>query len=813
MNPKQPIRTLILLGIAFFALIAALIYVGSLANNRFGQIVDSLLEQNERHSPDQGVERVRVLLGESELAVKAYTLTKDESFMVRFYELVYLLVDEFEQFDKDSAYYSASVNTALDTLENVAFRRLNLFERVILTGDEFRVERAMNSVRSAVRDLREGIEATEGSPVATEEAKKKLRLFKRKEQTPAPVQQTAAKDSVLTGFQEDISKLTSAERHREAELRSVTLDLSKDGERVNTQIDSISAAIARIQASQEAWNEARIAILAEKSNQTMRVAVILSIALVVVFAILLYWQVRAAQRYSKAARAASEEALRLAGAKESFVANVSHELRTPLNAIIGFSELLEKEKNPREKENYERIIKGSAHHLGALVNDLLDWSRIEAGKFRLSPVVFDPQLILSEVREMIYFRSDKSDLHFVIRSQVHSPALYGDPLRLKQILINLLSNAFKFTERGEIKLSVVEEVMDEERSVLKIKVQDTGIGIPEDKLEYIFQDFEQLESGYNKKFAGSGLGLAITKKLIEMQSGKISVDSIVGQGTTFFVEIPYEHATRKPVKKSTQINDTKLFDFTILVVDDSTFNRKLLRSILQNTGCDIIEASSGKEALELFNSSIDICLLDIKMPEMDGFELAERIRKLDNTGHVTLIALTAAITPEIEQRCKKAGYNDLMSKPVDQKALLQKLQSTVMEHTGNAAEYTRDFGPALPVNRAGNSPVDLKSLDDIFKGDLAFRNEMLTVFLESTMEEIERLREAIAHRDYEAIDDITHKLAPSCRQLGAAVLSAQIERMKILGQQRAPELEMNKALSAFISEFARVKQTLEAIMA
>lgn len=814
MNIKTKFRNMAVLGISFLVLTGALIYVGNLANDRFNLIISNLLEDRNAPTPNRGIEHVKALLGESELSVKAYTLTKDEAFMERFYELIYAVMDEFEAFDQDSAQYDPEINVALDSLEEVVFRRLNLFEKIIVTGDEFRVERAMNKVNNAMSQLSDEMQSEEALLKAQEEERRRLRLFNRKrkeqqEKKPQGIDADIA-DSALTSFREDIASLSRTEQNREAELRSVTLEISSNGEDVSYKIDSIASSIDQIQTQQADTKEAQISFLAMQSKNAVQWSVFVAILLVLVFAIVIFFQVRSTNRFMMAARDASNRALELAEAKEEFVANVSHELRTPLNAIVGFSELLEKERNPDERAHHNNIIKNSAYHLKALVNDLLDWSKIEAGKFKLESMAFSPQELVKEVREMIHTQFRTSKVSFVVQTKLESETFRGDPVRLKQILINLLSNAFKFTDEGEVRLLFHEERQGNGQSLIKITVQDTGIGISDEKISSIFNDFEQVHVGHNKKFGGSGLGLAITKRLVKLHNGTIDVESAVGKGTKFFIELPYEQGARGQIADRAKQEPAAidLHGVKVLIADDSPFNRKLLSTMLRSTNCHLVEAASGEEALEIYERErVDICLLDIKMPGMDGFELARRMRASNSSNSPLIVALTAAVTDDVRSKCEGAGFEVVLSKPVEQDQLFSTLAKAVRPSEG--------ISPSVSVkrNKPRGSDFDLHTLDKIFQGDVDFRNEMLAVFIETTSDELTRLQSAVESSDHAEIEEVTHKLAPSCRHIGAQQMTADIEKLKILANDKASKDQLVAAMKDLIRDFNKAEDAIRTIIA
>lgn len=798
MRIKSSTRNLVILMVAFLTLLSALMFLGNLANNRFNEIITSLIKSQDRPSPGKGIERIRTLLGESELTVKAYTLTKDEEFMAKFYDLVYETIDQLDAFDHDSLAYSSEINESLDTLELLALRRINLFETIIETGDEFRVERAMNKVSSAITGLNQDLK-TDASEIPQEEKKKGLFKKKTEINTDEVAEQINKKsESVLTSFQSGLKELSSIEKSKEARLRSVILNLSQDGEKLNAKIDSISAFIDEIETQTADIEAQRIASIAASSRTAVRFGVVVSVILVLVFTTLIFIQIRSSNRFAKAARRASKEAVNLAEAKERFVANVSHELRTPLNSIIGFSELIEETKDQEQLKEFQGMIKSSAEHLGALVNDLLDWSKIDAGKFALEHIPFSPREVIDEVRNMTYYAKNRKNVQFILRSDIKSIYLNGDPTRLRQMLINLLGNAFKFTETGTVTLSVTERDFDEKTAELTLQIIDTGIGIPKEKLHHVFGDFEQVDSSTSRKFGGSGLGLAITKRLVDLHHGEISVDSEMGKGTTFTIKLFYEK-TNSGTFSNSPVNEVDLKKLKILIVDDSHLNRSLLSTILRKKGCTVDEASTAFEALDLVrNNDYHFGLFDIKMPEMDGFELAEKVKKIDKK-HIKLIALTAAPTKDVMNKGKAAGYEAILGKPIEKDQLYKLLSGEKVD-----IEFEEDSKIS--------EPIDLKLIENIFENDEQFRNEMLNAFVTTFEKELPHLAKAIEESNYTRIDDLTHKLLPSCRQIGAKNLIKQLEQLKNEAQNKASSALLSECLRNYEKEFNQVKKSIDTLI-
>ena len=339
-------------------------------------------------------------------------------------------------------------------------------------------------------------------------------------------------------------------------------------------------------------------------------------------------------------------------AKEQFLANMSHEIRTPLNAILGMTRLL-LEKNPREDQlRYLNAISESSDNLLVIINDILDLSKIEAGKILFEKIVFSPKERTETVVNTLLFQAMAKGLELDFQTDPDVPErVEGDPYRLNQVLINLVGNAIKFTDQGKVLIHTQLESQDDKAIQLKFSVSDTGIGISKDKLQHIFNMFTQESSSTTRKFGGTGLGLAICKRLIELQGGRIEVESEMNKGSVFSFVIPYQHATTAPTDTDHKTHsDVKasLSNLRILLAEDNEFNKMVAVDTLEEMipGAVIDVAVNGKAAVELaIRNTYDIILMDIQMPEIDGYEATKLIRSYNDEkiNSIPIIAMTASV--------------------------------------------------------------------------------------------------------------------------------------------------------------------------
>lgn len=515
------------------------------------------------------------------------------------------------------------------------------------------------------------------------------------------------------------------------------------------------------------------------------------------------------------AEEAKEKAENAVKAKQQFLSNMSHEIRTPMNAIIGFTKVVLRTDLSAKQKEYLTAIKVSSDALIVLINDILDLAKIEAGKMSFEKIPFKMASTILSTLHLFETKIQEKNLELIKQYDTKIPeVLVGDPVRLHQIILNLVSNAIKFTMKGKITICVSLLHEDEDKATIEFSVTDTGIGIPENRMEKIFESFQQASSGTARLFGGTGLGLAIVKQLIEPQGGSIHAKSKVDEGSTFSFILSFQKAKNeaKPEIEIMEL-DMAVKNINVLVVEDIALNQLLIKTLLDDFGFECAIASNGKIAIEELQTKFyDIILMDLHMPEMSGFEATEYIRNKMNS-KIPIIALTADVTTVDLAKCKAVGMDDYIAKPIDEKLLYTKIVGLVQKpvFVNTNKERGTDLGKKLKY-------TDLGYLIHRTKSNPILMMEMISLYLEQTPTLISEMKQSLQDENWPSLYAAVHKMIPSFSIMGISIdienMARKVQEYASIQQaERIPDLLLQlenvceQACKELKEEFNTIKNT------
>jgi PAS domain S-box-containing protein len=483
-------------------------------------------------------------------------------------------------------------------------------------------------------------------------------------------------------------------------------------------------------------------------------------------------------------------------AKQQFLSNMSHEIRTPMNAIIGFTKVVLKTDLSAKQKEYLSAIKISGDALIVLINDILDLAKVDAGKMVFEKVPFKLQLSIKALLHIFETKIQEKNLELVTQYDTNIPeVLLGDPVRLHQIISNLVSNAIKFTSEGIINVKVQLLNENEEKATVEFEVSDTGIGISEEKLGGIFENFQQASSNTSRLYGGTGLGLAIVKQLVEPQGGTITVKSKVGAGSSFSFILDFPK-TNDEAEIDTEIieMDPENKNIKVLVVEDMALNQLLMKTVLDDFGFERDIAENGQIAIDKLKTKLyDIVLMDLQMPVLNGFEATNYIRKAMNS-KIPIIALTADVTTVDLVKCKAVGMNDYIAKPVDERLLYSKIIGLVKKPTLEKRNKSELNGTAAAKKE---KCIDLNYLNKLTKANPQLMMEMISLYLAQTPPIITAMKQSLLDKDFELLHASMHKMIPSFSIMG---ISPEFEEIARKIQEYSGSQQFIERIDALASE-------------
>ncbi|KYG83713.1 ATP-binding protein [Roseivirga echinicomitans] len=576
-------------------------------------------------------------------------------------------------------------------------------------------------------------------------------------------------EKLQTEIMSELAKAKEESMEKGSDLRFQLSTLEKESQVFQNKIIDVINTIESRELEEGRDHVKGIQDLASDTNREVVIFSALSSALLLITLISQLNYVGRNRKHQALLREAKKNAEELAEAKEKFLANMSHEIRTPMNAISGFTSQLLKNAQPGEQKEQLQIIKSSSDHLLHLLNDILDFSKLHANKVKLKQEAFDLKLLLNDTMRIFEEMADEKGLKLKTSFDGIPNFVLGDEHRLRQIILNLLHNAIKFTEKGYVELSASVQFNSGDQVSLRIAVKDSGVGIPKDKQVKIFEEFEQATVADEAK--GTGLGLAISAMLVKLHEGEFLIESEPGKGTEMILILPFTLGERlKEDVKEKDENLIHLSGISVLVADDEPFNLKLLETIFKSHDIKLVQTKDGTEALAALQSQVfDIAILDVKMPGLSGLEVVKKVREGKGKNHrIPMIALTATVSEQEMKESLASGFDRILRKPFDENALLEMIRVETMKtkmKKSPAAEIVTEV-----------AKFDLSGLSEM--GDDDFVKEMVDIFKSSSARSIENLKKAIQLKIRESLKNEAHKMLPPARHLSATDLVKALEALQ-----------------------------------
>lgn len=590
---------------------------------------------------------------------------------------------------------------------------------------------------------------------------------------------TGASDSVLYAVRNFVLDINNEERQLRSRLATLEADLNKKN---RTLIENIQNIITSLQ------DEALTVSGAQNRSAydlTFDVAVLLAILIIIGvigslgFIYSIITEINKAQLYSDQLEEAKKRSDNLAGAKQNFLANMSHEIRNPLHVIMGFNDAIAKTKLDERQLDYVKMVGFASDTLSGIVDDILDFSKLEAGKVNIEKQPFDPHKLFASMHQFFKYRALDKNINFQFDADLpKSNWFLGDELRINQILNNLITNSIKFTEKGFVKV----DIRYRDNSLI-LRVEDSGIGMSTELKNKIFTKFNQGDESITRKFGGTGLGLAIVKRLVDLQKGEINLESTVGKGTKITISLPIELIEPENQRKELTDLTYSISGLNILVVDDDPVGVKFINLLLAGKGAKVTSFPGGVDFKTHFRGGkFDLALVDIQMPEVSGYEVLRILRNREEYKDLPILAITANVFAKEKEKLEEVGFDGLVLKPFKEKELLLRIAKILnldpVAHTESAIENGQKQ-PGLPY--------DLTDLKKFCMEDEGMLEEVVIDFYSETLQNLIDLNKALDNLDYRTIREIAHKLSSRLGQLkiNASSMARQLEEDLKMGRTEA----------------------------
>ncbi|MDX9880916.1 MAG: ATP-binding protein [Prolixibacteraceae bacterium] len=788
----KEIKVEIQITILTIVIAAAMVGSGFFVYNSFTRIVDSIYNEARPDLKLLLIKDIASGLTEVENAVRLYSLTGEEAFIQPYSDMNERIQQKLIKLKSFAVPGSGEIQI-IDSIRVLTVRKLLIWDEI--RALHYKKGNTHNTFSEFYSKIDTVIILPDTITFKREEKKGFFKRLLRKKDTtslqPIIIDKSREKQIIkqeIAGIEQQIIDQSRKLQVQEKKLLEQNIQVTA----------KLAGQIDMLERNEQKRLEVKTIEADYMAAQTYRRLALFTIAAVLLLAVVLVLFFRNMQRnraYQQILKKAKTEAEGLAKAKEAFVATVSHEMRTPVNAIYGLTGQLLQKFHSNEVTADLEIIQKSAEHLISLVNDTLDFSRIESQKLKIEQIDF----LLSEVFHEVFILhktiAASKGIELILNNKTAPDlVLKGDMFRLKQVLINLVSNALKFTNYGEIKLTAEGLENQDGIFLLKMEVSDTGIGIPAEDQEKIFDEFVQLDTGSTRRHRGAGLGLAIVKKLVNVQGGTVNVHSVPGKGSCFSVQIPYQKGDAETVGRKMEsriIVPERFRRFHFLLVDDEAFNLHLLKNILKKWGISFTEAVNGQDAVRFASmNKYDLIVMDIRMPVIDGFEAAKQIIKIDPEARI--IALTATNRDEDLQESLRSGMKGLLQKPFAETDLFNAIIRFVPEAKDAALQKE-----SLPS-------INLDELKKMTGGNESFFSEMLEMFIHTSENGLASIHDSFYAKNWNVVAETAHRLAAPAKHLMASSLYEALKTLENEAETNKNENEMTRLINSIEHEIKQI---------
>lgn len=787
--------------IAVFIAVAVIIIftIGFMAYSSFRNIVNGVTESIHRDGKVLVLKDVLAEITEAENQVKSFTFTNDTKYLEAYKQSNIATEKKLAELKKLSE--KDSSRNIVDSLSLLVHIKYNVLKDLIELRDTGRVTNLLSHLSEKI---------SPGKPLAIEKHTDKADLFSRL----LSRLQKKTKTSNEYGFnsfkdlQQEIDRLIYLEAENTESSFKAQMELVEKDKVVMAGIRDIFQRLEAAERRKLALKTAEAELIARRTNLNITLFLVALAALLCTLGYFILSNIKKRREYEIQLQVAKVETEQLAEAKELFLANMSHEIRTPLHAITGFSEqLMTTGINSDQKELLE-IIKRSGDHLLKLVNNVLDLSKIHAGKLVEISEELNVNTIIAHAVNVVRPMADKKDLRLWVRTDTRIPEiLYGDAVKLTQVLINILSNAVKFTQKGSVELSASLPEITQDKVMLEVVIKDTGIGISEELLETIFDEFVQANNRESIRQGGTGLGLTISRKLCLFMGGSLTLESKKDVGTTVVIKLPFNKTGAGVVSltPANQSGSTGLEGKRVLIADDESYNLKLLGILLRKWGLNYKSVTNGKEVLEqLERDNFDALLIDLSMPEMDGIETSHQIRNGNKSAEVPIVVLTAGSDPEINSKCKAAGIDFVLTKPFLEADLLRLLQVVFLGKKGALSQIPLEKPEKQMLEKNAKQLYSLEGLKTMAGGDQSFVRDMVETFIQSSSKNLGEMQDALDLKSNSRLKELAHSMTPSCRHLGMTQAVDILKRIVEIGTQAEGHEELNELFHRLYELFQKI---------